>query len=238
VNVSPAEAAVSVGLTPTLEASAFSDPEGGDSHLASEWQVTSRAGDYSAPVFQQIGQRSGLSSMAVREGVLSNRTVYYWRVRYQDNHGTWSDFSAETGFATNSAPERPANEEPAGGAGSVGVKPTLGSSAFLDVDQAENHQASQWRIARAAGDYSAPVLDTGAVTSDLTRLTVAGETLEYDTTYYWQVRHQDSQGSWSAWSAETDFATGPRPSMPAALVIAAAAVAVAAVVAVTVPLVL
>ncbi len=237
-NVAPADLAVSVGLTPTLEASGFADAQSGDTHLASEWQVTSRAGDYSAPVFQQIGQRSGLTSMAVREGALANRTVYYWRVRYQDNHGTWSDFSAETGFATNNAPEKPANELPAGGASGVGVTPTLESSAFLDVDQAESHLASQWRITGVAGDYSTPVLDTGTVTSDLTQLTVGGGSLQYDTTYYWQVRHQDSQGSWSAWSAETGFATGPRPSMPAALVLAAAAVAVVAVVAVTVPLVL
>ena len=237
-NAAPADGAVGVGLTPTLQASAFSDVEMGDSHLASDWQVTSQAGDYSAPVFQEIGQRSGLTSMAVREGALVNRTAYYWRVRYQDNHGTWSDYSAETGFATNSAPERPTNEQPPGGTGGVGVTPTLESSAFLDVDRTEGHQASQWRITRTSGDYISPVLDTGTATSDLTRLTVADGALEYDTTYYWQVRHQDSQGSWSAWSTETEFATGPRPAMPATLVIAVAAVAVMSVVAVTVPMVL
>lgn len=237
-NAAPADGAAGVSLTPTLQASAFSDIEMGDSHLASEWQVTSLAGDYSAPVFQQIGQRSGLTSMAVRQGALANRTAYFWRVRYQDNHGTWSDYSAETGFATNSAPERPTNEQPPGGTGGVGVTPTLESSAFLDVDRAEGHQASQWRVTKTAGDYVSPVLDTGAATLDLTRLTVADGALKYDTTYYWQVRHQDSQGSWSAWSTETEFATGPRPAMPAALVLAVAAVAVMAMVAVTVPMLL
>jgi hypothetical protein len=79
--------------------------------------------------------------------------------------------------------------------------------------------------------------DSGRLLRSRFQLTVPAKALEHDTSYYWQVRYQDSQGSWSGWSAETGFSTGPAPSVPAALLIAAAAVGVIAVVAITAPLV-
>lgn len=236
-NESPADGAAGVLLTPTLMASPFADPEPGDSHLASEWQITTNPGDYSAPVLRQRVEREGLTELAVRSDVLLSGTTYYWRVRYQDNHGTWSEFSWETSFSTNIAPATPSGVQPANGASKTGVTPTLQGPAFVDADAGETHRASQWRITGVAGDYSSPVFDSGEDTSNLTRITVPSGKLEHDTTYYWQVRYQDSQGSWSDWSAESGFSTGAAPTVPAGLVIAAAAVAVVAVVAMVAPMV-
>jgi hypothetical protein len=107
------------------------------------------------------------------------------------------------------------------------LAPTLQASAFIDPDAGDSHGASQWRVTQTAGDYSTPVLDSGADGSHLTQVSIPAKTLEYGTTYYWQVRYQDSLGTWSDWSAETGFSTAAAPPVPAGLVIAAAAVAVA-----------
>jgi PKD repeat protein len=99
-NISPADEATDVSLTPTLESSAFSDPDEGDTHAASQWQITTTPGDYSSPVFDSGVDTSNLTQMAVPSGELSYNTTYYWRVRHEDNHGDWSSWSAETRFTT------------------------------------------------------------------------------------------------------------------------------------------
>jgi hypothetical protein len=43
-NVSPADGATGISLTGTAQSSAFSDPDAGDTHAASQWQMTTTAG--------------------------------------------------------------------------------------------------------------------------------------------------------------------------------------------------
>jgi len=221
-------------MAPTLESSAFSGADANDKHIASQWQITGSSGDYTAPLFDQTTEGTNLTQITVAPGKLSNRTTYYWRVRYQGSCGNWSEFSLETRFfVSQSPPETPVNRQPTGGASKLGRTPALQSSPFVDPDAGDSHQASQWRVAEVMGDYSSPVFDSGVDSVNLTRIAVPSGKLEYDTSYYWQVRYQDSQGSWSSWSAETDFDTGAPPTVPAALVVAAAAVAVVVVGAIT-----
>lgn len=237
VNVSPGDGATSVGVTPVFEASAFVDPEYGDRHIASQWQITMQSDNYSDPLFEQTVERVNLTRIDIPDDTLANRTTYYWRVRYQDNHGSWSEFSVETSFTTNSAPETPVNQRPEDGVRKAGLTPMLEASAFTDGDADETHLASQWRVTKHVDDEVVVVYESGEDSANLTAIEIPDETLEHDGTYYWQVRYQDSQGSWSSWSAETGFSTGGPPAVPAALLVAAAAVAVVAVVAMTAPLV-
>jgi hypothetical protein len=99
-NVSPADGASGVSLTPTLESSAFSDPDAGDTQAASQWQITATPGDYSGPVFDSDTDGSNLTSITIPMGILDYDTTYYWHVRHQDNHSVWSNWSAETSFST------------------------------------------------------------------------------------------------------------------------------------------
>ena len=103
-NISPAEGASRLSLIPTLQSSAFFDPDSGDTHAASQWQITTTSGDYSSPVFDSGKDNSNLTSIAIRSGVLGYSTTYYWRVRHQDSHGAWSGWSEETSFTTIEAP--------------------------------------------------------------------------------------------------------------------------------------
>lgn len=99
-NVSPTDGATDVGLTTTLTCSAFSDPDAGDTHAASQWQITTTSGDYSSPVFDSSTDATNLASIITPLGTLDNATTYYWRVRHQDDHNAWSSYSSETSFNT------------------------------------------------------------------------------------------------------------------------------------------
>ena len=99
-NVSPANAATGVSLTPTLQSSAFSDPDVGDTQAASNWQVTTVPGDYSSTVLDSGTDNSNLVQITLSSGVLGSNTTYYWHVRHQDNHADWSSWSSETSFVT------------------------------------------------------------------------------------------------------------------------------------------
>ncbi|OHB65643.1 MAG: hypothetical protein A2Y76_04445 [Planctomycetes bacterium RBG_13_60_9] len=88
----PANGTVGELLTPTLQSSVFSDPDPGNVHGASQWQVDDDS-DFSSPVWDEQDTDSDKTSQAVPSAKLSYSTAYYWRVRYQDNHGLWSEWS-------------------------------------------------------------------------------------------------------------------------------------------------
>jgi hypothetical protein len=102
LNVAPAEAETSVEVAPLLSASLYYDPDPEDLHQASQWQISASSGNYTTPIYDS-GATSDLTSHRV--GVpLNQATTYFWRVRYQNNAGAWSDFSQETRFATEVDP--------------------------------------------------------------------------------------------------------------------------------------
>ena len=210
--VSPEDGTSGIALSPTLRSSAFSDPDVGDSHSASQWRITATSGDWSSPVFDTGADSFGLRQVTMEPGRLNGNTIYFWQVRHLDNHGLWSPWSLETSFSTqNRPPDQPESVWPQNAASGIILTPTLQSSAFSDPDVGDSHAASQWRIATTPGDYSSPVYLSQELTSHLTQATVDSECLTGNTAYYWQVRHKDNQGGWSAWSKEISFTTLNRP---------------------------
>jgi hypothetical protein len=102
-NISPANGTTGISPTPTLQSSAFSDPDIGDTHAASQWQIRTNLGTYSwKPVFDSGTDTLDLTSITVPSGTLSNYATYNWHVRHQDNHNAWSNWSAETSFTVSS----------------------------------------------------------------------------------------------------------------------------------------
>jgi hypothetical protein len=93
-------------------------------------------------------------------------------------------------------PDTPSNVSPSDNATDVSLMPTLTSSAFTDNDTLDTHAASQWQITTTSDNYSTPVFDSGISTASLT--SIAAPLLDYLTTYYWHVRHQDDTGLWSS----------------------------------------
>ncbi|MFZ4656334.1 MAG: fibronectin type III domain-containing protein [Caldilineaceae bacterium] len=108
--VTPTTVSAEVGeAVVTLQASPYSDPANIPQQSA-QWQVTTVAGDYSAPHFDHLANFKNfyqgldkaadqdLTQAAFRD--FTPDTTYYWRVRYRNQHNHWSDWSAEASFST------------------------------------------------------------------------------------------------------------------------------------------
>lgn len=109
---------------------------------------------------------------------------------------------------------RPGNVAPTDAATRVSRKATLQSTAFSASDNTATHVASQWQVRETSSSYASPVYDSGAEDARLTTIALPSGLLRYSTTYAWRVRHQSSDGRWSAWSEETSFTTKGRGGIP------------------------
>ncbi|MBU0664416.1 MAG: CxxxxCH/CxxCH domain-containing protein [Proteobacteria bacterium] len=96
VNLTPANGATGVDRKPVLTASAFVDGDVGNTHQASQWLIRNA----SVNVYDS-GIVAGSTTHTVTTA-LAGSTLFYWKVRYQDNNGVWSSYSNETTFTTNS----------------------------------------------------------------------------------------------------------------------------------------
>jgi hypothetical protein len=214
-NTSPEDSANISDSTPTLESSAFSDPNG-DSHAASQWQVTTVSGDYGSPIFDSGEDTTNKTSITVSPALAFGDT-YYWHVRHKDNKGAWSDYSAQTSFnLLNTPPDTPTNTTPSNGATNQLLTPTLVASAFNDSNPGQTHTASQWQVTTVSGDYGSPIFDSGEDTTNKTSMVVS-PALSEGTIFYWHVRYKDNSGvsnSWSSYSTEFSFTTGLKPNTP------------------------
>ncbi len=217
-NLTPTSGALDVySLTPALTASAFSDADGGDSHVASQWRVSTDNVDFDGNLVYDSGVVAATTSHTLSSALATN-TTYYWQVRYQDSKGEWSTYSSLSSFmVSNTLPNTPTNATPSDGAIGVAATPTLTASVFSDSDAGDTHQASQWLIStgsNAAFDANI-IYDTDAVTGTNTHAVIGSGI--FGTIYYWKVRYQDSRGDWSAYSTETSFTivTNVAPDQPA-----------------------
>ena len=95
-NLSPAAGATNQSVAPTLTASAFSDEDAGDVHVASQWIV--RDVTANQVVLDTGTDSDNKTSLGLID--LENDKAYAWSVRYQDDLGAWSQYSAETQFTT------------------------------------------------------------------------------------------------------------------------------------------
>ncbi len=96
--ISPVHGATNVSVTPLMLGSTFSDPDAGNTLANEEWQVDDAA-DFATPVYAAFDSDGGMDH-PVPAGVLNANTMYYARVRYQDNTGLWSAWSSMNAFTT------------------------------------------------------------------------------------------------------------------------------------------
>ncbi len=114
--------------------------------------------------------------------------------------------------AAGTPPVQPVNLSPVDNATEVSLNPTLQCSAYSDNDTDDTHRASQWQITATADSYASPVFDTTTTdNTSLVQIAVPSGKLSDNTTYFWHVRHQDSQEAWSEWSLQTSFTTKNHP---------------------------
>jgi hypothetical protein len=185
-----------VSLTPTLQASAFSDPDAGDTHGASQWQIDDDPWDYVSPAFDSGTDNTNLTSISVPSGKLTYSTRYFWRVRYQDNHGAWSDWSEEMRFDTMSAPvdSTPPTTPSVADDGVSTTSTTSLHATWSSSDPESGVVEYSYAVGTTAGGND--VLDwTSAGTA--TEETITGLSLTAGQTYYISVKALNGQGLWS-----------------------------------------
>ncbi|MFC1848490.1 DUF11 domain-containing protein, partial [Chloroflexota bacterium] len=102
--VNPIQGNNCVILPVTLESALFSDPDAGDTHSASQWQVRLSAGNYAPPVYNFVSTSPDLISIELTKDDLDHETNYHWHVRHQDSYGVWSNWSDEAYFRTADTP--------------------------------------------------------------------------------------------------------------------------------------
>jgi hypothetical protein len=110
VHVSPADGSTNASLTPKLQTGDFIDPDTGDTHLQTRWQI-SRDSDFDALVLD-VTSTSYLTELPVDDLILEESTVYYWRAAFYDNHEQASAWSEATSFATGIDENDQAGEVP------------------------------------------------------------------------------------------------------------------------------
>lgn len=120
-NFLPSNGATQQDTNVTLEGSAFSDSDIGDTHADTQWEVDNNF-DFSSPewtrtagsgeVTTEVNTANGtFANDLAGETELAEASVYYWRVRYSDNNGLYSSYSTGTNFVT---------DDPSAGSGSPG----------------------------------------------------------------------------------------------------------------------
>ena len=111
-----------VSLTPELQTEAFYDPDSGDTHRETQWQVLRLADD---ALVLDIKSAHVLTSLLVPKLVLEDGGRYGWRARFYDNHGLASPWSQMAAFTTE-----PQSEDADGN----GIPDDQEVDAVLDLD--------------------------------------------------------------------------------------------------------
>lgn len=83
----------------TLTASSFSDPDSEDTHKASQWVVRNST----TTIYDSGTDTTNLVSITIPASYFTVGETYWWKVRYQDNHNVWSNYSDEASFIYGSS---------------------------------------------------------------------------------------------------------------------------------------
>jgi hypothetical protein len=168
INQIPSAGATDVARTPVLTGNAFSDPDSGDSHAASQWQVLAATG--TTVVWDSGEDVTNRTSVTVpaAAGLVAN-TTYRWQARYKDSRGGWSSYSVLTSFTTaaTTAPVASVSYTPAGGTATTVARGDTTPSA------AEGSDYGVATIGATASDVERTFTITNTGTANLTFGTTA-----------------------------------------------------------------
>ena len=130
VLISPSDE-MPVTLTPTLQTDDFYDPDSGDFHSETQWQITSEADNVHV---LDVTSPNSLNSLQVPNAILKKNTRYSWRAKFYDSHGAPSDWSEPAVFVAGNNPEDldgngvPDDQE-------IDLTSDMNEDGILDVDQ-------------------------------------------------------------------------------------------------------
>lgn len=144
-------------------------------------------------------------------------TTYYWRIRFGDVGGLFSDWSAVQNFTmhSNSAPTAPTGQQTELATNPVQVTDTTPEFRAIFQDSNTGDTGIQYEIeVNTASDFSGTVMwDSGLQSMTSTPIGSYSPEISYSgtpltlngATYYWRIRFVDNYGYVGAWSATANF---------------------------------
>jgi len=99
---SPPDEETGVVLSPTLSTAPFfdDDAEAGEYHLKTQWQLSTTVEDFESPLLYETESRFALTALVLPGAALEPDSIYYWRARFADSYGDWSEWSQVFSFTT------------------------------------------------------------------------------------------------------------------------------------------
>ncbi|MFZ2959180.1 MAG: leucine-rich repeat domain-containing protein [Candidatus Ozemobacteraceae bacterium] len=229
----PSANLTNVDVNPLLIAGTFSDPDTGDTHAKSDWEIFDADTGYR--VWYKYNDTASKTRILVNAGGsfdtllkaltrLANSRRYDARVRYYDDKGLAGLWSGKTRFTTKPAlslsPVKPSLTAPSMDAVEVDYQPTLAGTPFNDPNIGDQHSKSDWEVYdnSAAAAANRVWYKTGDATNfvsiavDSTNGTfenalAAASRLATNTVYWTRVRYYDAQLQPSPWSDLVRFVT-------------------------------
>lgn len=178
--------------------------------------------DYGSPEIDSGTIISTAESYTVSTTGLNFNSLYYWRVRIEDNFGSWTGWAqgADTLFLTAG----PCNNSPTASNLSYTSEYCVDPSFYFSWIYSDNDNDNQIRFQMQAdnnSNFSSPTVDidvTGLSNPSPTTNnqtipisespdTPGSDQLAYNTNYYWRVKVWDDQGGDSGWVNGTPFST-------------------------------
>ncbi len=200
-HVTPADNAVSVSTTATLQASTYYSLYG-VAQSAADFQVST---DITFATTARSVTVGAVNSWTITPA-LTAATQYFWRCRFKDAENVYSAWSSPTKFSTGTTLiTSPTITAPTAGATGIGTSPTLTSSAFAVTGGSDTHQSSRWQISTDP-TFATVTVDSGVSTTAKVSYTVSA-TLAFGVVYYARVQHTGATYGSSSWSAVSSFTT-------------------------------
>ncbi len=219
----------------------YSDPDG---HSASKYQIqVNTNSSFTGTTMWDSGLTGGISTPSgSRTDPISyagtpltfNGTTYYWRIRFADEYGTVSPWSATANFRMNIPPTAPTQPLTEGLVNpiDIGILDPTFSAIFNDPDTCpitEYSEHYEIEVNTSPGFTGSVMWDTGK--TPMTRINKGSRSPEitYDgtalslngATYYWRIRFWDSVESVSPWSTTSSFTmeANQAPTAPTGLLV-------------------
>jgi plastocyanin len=209
-NRSPSDGAQGISSTPTLTSSTFTDPNAGDTHLASRWQLRSDTfgtSRFDNPLWDSMTDTLNLQSTTVPSGTLPPMADAETEITVEvgDHFFVPDQINVTRGQKVTLTVKNVGTESH-----SLYIPELETSTPTI----APGDTATMTFTPRRAGDFS-----FHCTVSNHEELEQEGTLEVVESTYWWRVRHQDDEGAWSPWSAETSFSIvyNPPISLPAGL---------------------